>query len=159
MRAVVAVLGFVAWLALAILWVAWAVLVCLLASRRRWRRRLIPDFPNLARMATWTPRSRRPVAPKRMSTSTKGRRLAQLVDRDGVMCQQCGLELRLDVHHDDDDHPEVHHLVAWSRCRSEWWADDLVNLCLLCGPCNRGIGAGSTWRLDRLAAQLRAEAA
>lgn len=94
-----------------------------------------------------------------MSPATKGRRLAQLAARDGLWCQQCGLELDLDVHHLEDAHPEVHHLVAWSVCRGEWWADDLVNLCLLCQTCNRAVGVGSTVRLDLLAAELRSEAA
>lgn len=157
-RAAAAVALTVVWLLLAVLWVVWAILVVVLFQRRRTRRLLIPDFPNLARMLH---RPRRPqrVALRRMSPATKGRRLAQLAARDGLWCQNCDLELDLDVHHSEDAHPEVHHLVAWSVCRGEWWADDLVNLCLLCGPCNRSIGSGSTWRLDRLAAELRSEAA
>jgi hypothetical protein len=159
-RVLIAVGGTVLWLLLAVLWVAWAICVCLLVQRRRSRRKLIPDFPNLIRMARWRSHRRpRPVAVRRMSSAEKSRRLAQLAARDGLYCQQCGLELDLDIHHLEDAHPEVHHLVAWSLCRDEWWADELVNLCLLCGPCNRGIGTGSTWRLDELAAALRSEAA
>jgi hypothetical protein len=158
-RALIAVGATVLWLLLAVLWVAWAVAVCLLVQRRRPRRKLIPDFPNLIRMAGWRSRRPRPVQVRRMSSAEKSRRLAQLAARDGLYCQECDLELDLDIHHLEDAHPEVHHLVAWSECRSEWWADQLVNLCLLCGPCNRSIGAGSTWRLDELAAGLRAQAA
>lgn len=148
-RAAIAVVALVLWLVLAVLWVAWSVLVVVLVQRRRWRRMLIPDFPNLARMAGWPPTPERRSGPRRMTASQKARRLAQLVARDGLWCQECGLELRLDVHHDEDDHPEVHHLVAWSLCRGEWWADELVNLVLLDGPCNREIGTGITPTLRR----------
>jgi hypothetical protein len=141
----------VLWLVLVVLWLTWAVLVYVLVRRRRTRRRLTPDFPRLFRIR---PGRVEPAGPQRMSYGEKSRRLAQLVARDGLWCQECGLELRLDVHHDEDDHPEVHHLVAWSICRGEWWADELFNLVLLCGPHNRAIGTGTTPTLEQLRAEL-----
>jgi hypothetical protein len=151
-RVVLGGLAVVAWLVLVVLWLVWAVGVYLLVRRRRWRQRLTPDFPRLFRIRPGPA----PDGPQRMSYGEKSRRLAQLVARDGMWCQECGLELRLDVHHTDDDHPEVHHLVAWSICRGEWWANELFNLCLLCGPHNRRIGAGTTPTLERLRTELLA---
>jgi hypothetical protein len=152
-RTVLGALAVALWLLLAVLWLVWAVGVYLLVRRRRWRRKLTPDFPRLSRLL---PRDQtaRPSTPQRMSSAEKSRRLAQLVARDGLWCQECGLELRLDVHHDEDDHPEVHHLIAWAICRGEWWANELFNLCLLCGPCNRAVGTGATPTLERMRAEL-----
>jgi hypothetical protein len=149
-RAALGVLAVVAWLVLVVLWLVWAVLVYVLVRRRRTRRRLTPDFPRLFRIRP----GRAPDGPQRMSSGEKSRRLAQLVARDGLWCQECGLPLRLDVHHTEDDHPEVHHLVAWSICRGEWWANELFNLALLCQTHNRVIGAGTTSTLERLRADL-----
>jgi hypothetical protein len=149
-RTALGALAAAAWLVLAVLWLVWAVLVYVLVRRRRTRRRLTPDFPRLFRIRTGPV----PTGPQRMSYGEKSRRLAQLVDRDGLWCQECGLPLRLDVHHLEDDHPEVHHLVAWSICRGEWWANELFNLCLLDGPCNRAVGTGTTPTLERLRAEL-----
>lgn len=152
-RAALSVLAFVAWLLLAVLWAVWGLVVLLVVRRRRWRRKLIPDFPRLARILPGRPQPAPPEA-RRMTSSEKGRRLAQLAARDGLWCQECDRTLDLDLHHAEDAHPEVHHLVAWSLCRDEWWANELFNLCLLCGPCNRGIGAGTTARLERLRVEL-----
>ena len=169
-RPVSTALAALVWLLLAALWLVWAFGAAFFAPNRRWRRRLIPRFPRWTRVhrrIAGRPRRhnrrRRPApaacAPRRMTSAEKNRRLAQLIARDGLWCQECGLSLDLRLHHLEDAHPEVHHLIPWSACAGEWWANELFNLCLLCGPCNRRIGAGTTRRLERLRAELWASVA
>ncbi len=98
------------------------------------------------------------VLPERMSGAAVGARRVELAARDGLWCQECGVVLRVDVSWREDVYPQVHHLASWSRNKHAWWVDALWNLCLLCGPCNRGVGAGSTPRLERLRVRLLDEA-
>lgn len=139
-RAAVAVGAAVLWLILAVLWLVWAVLVCLLVQRKRWRRRLIPDFPSLVRMATW--RTNRPEsAPVRQRVQRTARERAALVGllrrRDGDACQLCGALLDFDVPQSHPNAEEVDHIVPFSRggdCHVE-------NFQLAHRDCNQSKGA------------------
>lgn len=150
------------WLVLAALWLVWTVavaavwLLLALAGRQRDARRVARGFlgfPRPARIAARMP-GRRRQAPaearsiRRMSSRRRGELVAVLADRDGLSCQDCGCTLDPTAHHLADEHPEVHHLVAWCKAKGLWWCDHPVNLVLLCGPCNRRIGDGTTRRLE-----------
>jgi 5-methylcytosine-specific restriction endonuclease McrA len=117
-RALIAVGAAVLWLILAVLWVAWAICVCLLVQRRRSRRKLIPDFPNLTRMARWRSRRPRP-APVRQRVQRTAAERAALVEllrrRDGDACQLCGYPLDFYVPQSHPDAEEVDHIVPFSR--------------------------------------------
>lgn len=119
-RTVVAVLAVVLWLVVAVLWAVWAVVVVLVFRRKRTRRRLIPDFPNLARMIGWTPGPRRPVinvGRQRVQRTAREREalVAVLRRRDGDACQLCGYLLDFDVAQSHPDAEEVDHVVPFSR--------------------------------------------
>ncbi|HEV2928884.1 MAG TPA: HNH endonuclease signature motif containing protein [Propionibacteriaceae bacterium] len=160
----------IVWLVLTVLWLAWTVLVvaawlvALAFGRRRDRRKITKAFtpaPSWARVLAWMPGRPHPVLRHqerracRMSAIEVAEKRGLLWQRDGDRCQECDRRLDLDAHHLAPEHPEVHHLVAWSKCWREWWANALWNLCLLCGPCNRRIGTGTTWQLRRKQAELR----
>jgi 5-methylcytosine-specific restriction endonuclease McrA len=149
----------VLWPVLTALWLGWLAVLVLAycaASTKRGRRkvmRALPRFPSPWRIRDRIPGRRRQAdqgypAPRRMTSTQRAARVALLADRDGLVCQECGCDLDPTAHHRADEHPEVHHLVAWSHCAHEWWADHPVNLVLLCQPCHAPLGAdGTTPRL------------
>ena len=149
------------WLLLAVLWLAYTLLIAgvwLLASEsKRQRRKVAKAFCwplRYGRVLGWFPQLRpAPEAvavgePKRMSSRQRAELVAVCADRDGLRCQECGRQLDPTVHHLEDEHPELHHLVAWCRAKGSWWCDHPVNLVLLCGPDNRSIGNGTTPTLE-----------
>ena len=167
-RYLVGPLAAALWLLLAVLWLAYRIAAK--AARRalppilRW---LIPRPSyrpfRYRRVLGWFPqRQRRPrlagvpsgAEPKRMSSRQRAELVAVCADRDGLVCQECGARLDPTVHHLKDEHPELHHLVAWCRAKGLWWCDHPVNLVLLCGPDNRSIGNGTTPTLEAKRAAL-----
>lgn len=151
------------WLPLVALWLALALVVAVLrellndglrvrkATCRRWVP--LPRFPSPRRIAAWMPGRRRqpPVEARsirRMSSRQRANLVAVLADRDGLTCQQCGCDLDPTAYHRDNEHPEVHHLVAWCFAKGYDWCDTPVNLVLLCQRDNLAIGNGTTHRLE-----------
>lgn len=151
------------WLPLVALWLAWALVAAVLrellndvfkvrkATCRRWVP--LPRFPRWGRIRAWLPgRRRQPPAEarpvRRMSSRKRANLVAVLADRDGLYCQECGCGLDPTAHHRSNEHPEVHHLVAWCFAKGEPWCDTPVNLVLLCQRDNLAIGNGTTRRLE-----------
>ncbi len=151
------------WLPLVVLWLALALVVAVLrellndvlgvrkATCRRWVP--LPRFPSPRRIAAWMPGRRRqpPVEARsirRMSSRQRANLVAVLADRDGLACQQCGCQLDPTAYHRDNEHPEVHHLVAWCFAKRYDWCDTPLNLVLLCQRDNLAIGNGTTPRLE-----------
>lgn len=159
LRPFASLLAFLLWLVATALWlVVLAVQMFRFvwkptAARGRRLSRQMPAFPRWGRIRDRVPGHRRqvdvrPVEPRRMSSRQRANLVAVLAHRDGLWCQECGCPLDPTAHHRSNEHPEVHHLVAWCFAKGEEWCDEPVNLVLLCQRDNLAIGNGTTRRLE-----------